>query len=154
MPPADHRKAANQHEAHVGLDQPLEQLAEPRPLAHLLSGGSKEPQRELAERYAFSEIHRDRALCILAEALTAHELVLAPGVVLRRELLGGALPLSPFGLRFHAPNLREDTARPHPGSIRTFGRMLDADERIDLFLKLPRQFKIETPVGTYSPDWA
>lgn len=37
---------------------------------------------------------------------------------------------------------------------RDFGKQLEADERVDLFLKLPRQFKIETPVGTYSPDWA
>lgn len=37
---------------------------------------------------------------------------------------------------------------------REFGQFLEADERIDLFLKLPRQFKIDTPVGSYSPDWA
>ncbi|HEX5376122.1 MAG TPA: hypothetical protein VFW48_08180, partial [Solirubrobacterales bacterium] len=37
---------------------------------------------------------------------------------------------------------------------REFAAVLDADERVDLFLKLPRQFWVDTPVGRYSPDWA
>jgi type III restriction enzyme len=37
---------------------------------------------------------------------------------------------------------------------REFGKQLEVGERIDLFTKLPRQFKIDTPVGSYSPDWA
>lgn len=28
------------------------------------------------------------------------------------------------------------------------------DERVKLYLKMPRWFKIETPIGTYNPDWA
>lgn len=36
---------------------------------------------------------------------------------------------------------------------REFGKQLEADDRVDLFVKLPRQFKIDTPVGSYSPDW-
>jgi len=36
---------------------------------------------------------------------------------------------------------------------RRFARELDAREDIDLFLKLPRWFKVETPLGTYNPDW-
>ena len=35
-----------------------------------------------------------------------------------------------------------------------FALDLDHDERIKLFVKLPAWFKIETPVGTYNPDWA
>ena len=35
-----------------------------------------------------------------------------------------------------------------------FALDLDQDERIKLFIKLPNWFKIETPVGTYNPDWA
>jgi type III restriction enzyme len=37
---------------------------------------------------------------------------------------------------------------------RKFAASLDARPEIKLFLKLPRWFKIDTPVGTYNPDWA
>jgi type III restriction enzyme len=37
---------------------------------------------------------------------------------------------------------------------RRFAEQLDAREDIRLFVKLPSWFKIETPVGTYNPDWA
>ncbi len=30
----------------------------------------------------------------------------------------------------------------------------DNDDRIKFYCKLPQQFKIDTPVGTYNPDWA
>jgi len=35
-----------------------------------------------------------------------------------------------------------------------FAQGLDGREDIKLFLKLPDWFKIDTPVGTYNPDWA
>jgi type III restriction enzyme len=35
----------------------------------------------------------------------------------------------------------------------TFARELDAREDIKLFFKLPDWFKVETPLGTYNPDW-
>jgi type III restriction enzyme len=31
---------------------------------------------------------------------------------------------------------------------------LDRDERIKLFVKLPSWFKVDTPIGSYNPDWA
>lgn len=34
-----------------------------------------------------------------------------------------------------------------------FANALDADSRIKLFIKLPEQYYIETPVGNYTPDW-
>jgi type III restriction enzyme len=37
---------------------------------------------------------------------------------------------------------------------RSFAKGLDAREDIDLFIKLPGWFKIDTPVGGYNPDWA
>jgi len=37
---------------------------------------------------------------------------------------------------------------------REFAKRLDEREDIKLFLKLPDWFKVETPVGTYNPDWA
>ena len=37
---------------------------------------------------------------------------------------------------------------------RRFARQLDEREDIKLFLKLPRWFEIDTPVGKYNPDWA
>jgi type III restriction enzyme len=37
---------------------------------------------------------------------------------------------------------------------RKFAAALDARPEIKLFLKLPSWFKIDTPVGTYNPDWA
>lgn len=37
---------------------------------------------------------------------------------------------------------------------RKFALELDKREDIKLFVKLPSFFKIETPVGTYNPDWA
>lgn len=35
-----------------------------------------------------------------------------------------------------------------------FAEKLDTREDIKLFMKLPAKFKIDTPVGTYNPDWA
>jgi type III restriction enzyme len=35
-----------------------------------------------------------------------------------------------------------------------FARDLDANERIKFFIKLPNWFKIDTPIGSYNPDWA
>jgi type III restriction enzyme len=37
---------------------------------------------------------------------------------------------------------------------RRFAEALDRREDIKLFVKLPDWFKIETPIGTYNPDWA
>jgi type III restriction enzyme len=37
---------------------------------------------------------------------------------------------------------------------REFAKKLDQREDVRLFVKLPDWFKIETPVGTYNPDWA
>ena len=37
---------------------------------------------------------------------------------------------------------------------REFARRLDEREDIKLFIKLPGWFVIDTPVGTYNPDWA
>ena len=35
-----------------------------------------------------------------------------------------------------------------------FARDLDNNEHVKLFVKLPRWFKIDTPIGPYNPDWA
>ena len=35
-----------------------------------------------------------------------------------------------------------------------FARDLDNNEHIKFFVKLPRWFKIDTPIGPYTPDWA
>ncbi|MEF9984029.1 MAG: type III deoxyribonuclease, partial [Oscillospiraceae bacterium] len=35
-----------------------------------------------------------------------------------------------------------------------FAVALDNDPDVKLFFKLPSRFKIETPIGTYNPDWA
>ena len=37
---------------------------------------------------------------------------------------------------------------------KSFAAALDAREEVKLFFKLPRWFKIPTPVGPYNPDWA
>lgn len=37
---------------------------------------------------------------------------------------------------------------------RQFARDLDSNENVKLFVKLPGWFKIDTPIGTYNPDWA
>ena len=37
---------------------------------------------------------------------------------------------------------------------RQVAELLDDREDIKLFMKLPAKFKIPTPVGDYSPDWA
>jgi len=34
-----------------------------------------------------------------------------------------------------------------------FAKALDADSRVKLFIKLPGQYKIETPAGNHTPDW-
>jgi len=35
-----------------------------------------------------------------------------------------------------------------------FAQQLDKRNDIKLFVKLPKQFKIDTPIGSYNPDWA
>jgi type III restriction enzyme len=35
-----------------------------------------------------------------------------------------------------------------------FAHDCTVDERVKFFFKLPRKFKIDTPLGTYNPDWA
>ncbi len=35
-----------------------------------------------------------------------------------------------------------------------FAQTLDNHERVSCFMKLPSSFKIDTPLGTYNPDWA
>ncbi len=37
---------------------------------------------------------------------------------------------------------------------RQFAKILDGREDIKLFVKLPPWFKVQTPLGTYNPDWA
>lgn len=37
---------------------------------------------------------------------------------------------------------------------RDFAKELDSSELVDVYAKLPRGFKIPTPVGDYNPDWA
>lgn len=37
---------------------------------------------------------------------------------------------------------------------REFARRLDEREDIKLFVKLPRWFEVDTPIGKYNPDWA
>jgi type III restriction enzyme len=35
-----------------------------------------------------------------------------------------------------------------------FAKALDEDDDVKMFFKIPSKFKIETPIGTYNPDWA
>ena len=35
-----------------------------------------------------------------------------------------------------------------------FAESLDNDPDVKMFFKIPSRFKIETPIGTYNPDWA
>ena len=37
---------------------------------------------------------------------------------------------------------------------RPFAVALDNDPEVKMFFKIPDKFKIETPIGTYNPDWA
>jgi type III restriction enzyme len=37
---------------------------------------------------------------------------------------------------------------------RPFAIALDSDPDVRMFFKIPDRFKIETPIGTYNPDWA
>ena len=37
---------------------------------------------------------------------------------------------------------------------RPFAVSLDDDPDVKMFFKIPDKFKIETPIGTYNPDWA
>lgn len=36
----------------------------------------------------------------------------------------------------------------------SFAQELDARDEVEFYVKLPRSFKIDTPLGTYNPDWA
>jgi type III restriction enzyme len=35
-----------------------------------------------------------------------------------------------------------------------FAKALDGDSDVKMFFKIPSKFQIETPIGTYNPDWA
>lgn len=35
-----------------------------------------------------------------------------------------------------------------------FALALDNDPDVKMFFKLPSRFKVDTPIGTYNPDWA
>ena len=35
-----------------------------------------------------------------------------------------------------------------------FAKKLDEDDKVKMFFKLPSSFKIDTPIGSYNPDWA
>jgi type III restriction enzyme len=61
----------------------------------------------------------------------------------------GVIPASVGG-----PNLYDHTV--YDSHVeRSFARQLENDSnRVKLFAKLPRRFRVRTPVGEYSPDWA
>ena len=40
------------------------------------------------------------------------------------------------------------------GTEEEVAKLLDSDERVKFFCKLPRWFKVATPLGSYNPDWA
>jgi len=40
------------------------------------------------------------------------------------------------------------------GTENRFAQSLDNDPDVKMFFKIPSRFKIETPIGTYNPDWA
>ncbi len=40
------------------------------------------------------------------------------------------------------------------GTEEEVAKLLDSDERVKFFCKLPRWFKVATPLGDYNPDWA
>jgi len=40
------------------------------------------------------------------------------------------------------------------GTEEEVAKLLDADEKVKFFCKLPRWFKVATPLGDYNPDWA
>jgi len=40
------------------------------------------------------------------------------------------------------------------GTEEEVAKLLDGDDRVKFFCKLPRWFKIATPLGSYNPDWA
>ena len=40
------------------------------------------------------------------------------------------------------------------GTEEEVAKLLDSDEKVKFFCKLPRWFKVATPLGDYNPDWA
>lgn len=40
------------------------------------------------------------------------------------------------------------------GTEEEIAKLLDSDDKVKFFCKLPRWFKVATPLGTYNPDWA
>jgi type III restriction enzyme len=43
---------------------------------------------------------------------------------------------------------------PSSGPERTFAEACENNDDVHFYIKLPRWFLIETPVGAYNPDWA
>lgn len=40
------------------------------------------------------------------------------------------------------------------GTEEEVAKLLDGDDKVKFFCKLPRWFKVATPLGSYNPDWA
>ena len=36
----------------------------------------------------------------------------------------------------------------------SFAKRFESDENVKVYVKLPSWFKIDTPIGSYNPDWA
>jgi len=51
-------------------------------------------------------------------------------------------------------NLIYDAIESKSETEKQFAKILDGREDIKLFIKLPPWFKVQTPIGTYNPDWA
>jgi type III restriction enzyme len=60
----------------------------------------------------------------------------------------------------HLYEIRSPDKSPHGAIVwesqveREFAEQLDSSDRVRFFVKLPDWFKVDTPVGTYNPDWA
>ena len=48
----------------------------------------------------------------------------------------------------------QDYVFPDSDGEGAFAANLDAADEVEVYAKLPRTFKISTPVGNYAPDWA
>lgn len=54
----------------------------------------------------------------------------------------------------NAPKTPYDFIAYESGTEEDIAKLLDSEERVKFFCKLPRWFKVATPIGDYNPDWA
>ncbi|OZN25210.1 DEAD/DEAH box helicase [Actinobacillus seminis] len=59
-----------------------------------------------------------------------------------------------FEVQDHVKTIHEEYISLDSGTENSFARDCEHSEQVEFYFKLPKKFKIPTPLGNYNPDWA